>query len=244
MPSFADFSQCDFAIHDAVDLGLTIEEAEERARPFVCAVGAGCLRRYRQLNGLKVSSFSSTVISADYQYHYLNSGEHGQYGLRMLQNGTHPAPASTTGSTSTTSKTTPSTTTSKPATPSTTTTATTTPSTINPVRRPIPSSTATPTASAAAASTASRPYHIPSQIGATRPRMGVFPTNPTTAGRGPVPGNGMSGLAGIGRAGVPVRPGIHSASAAVAKPTPPVQLPPIQRGRDAVLFAAVETMDL
>lgn len=51
----ADFSQCDFAIHDAVDLGLTIEEAEERARPFVCAVGAGCLRRYRQLNGLKVS---------------------------------------------------------------------------------------------------------------------------------------------------------------------------------------------
>lgn len=69
----------------------------------------------------------------------------------------------------------------------------------------------------------------------------MFPTNPTTAGRGPTTGNGMSGLAGIGRAGVPVRPGIHSAP--VPKPMP-VQLPPIQRGRDAVLFAAVETMDL
>ena len=72
--------QCDFAIHDAVDLGLSIEEAEERSRPFVCAVGAGCTKRYRQMNGLK--------------YHYLNSGEHGQYGLRMLQNGTHPHPPS------------------------------------------------------------------------------------------------------------------------------------------------------
>ncbi|WWD17411.1 hypothetical protein CI109_101852 [Kwoniella shandongensis] len=72
--------QCDFAIHDAVDLGLTLEEAEERNRPFVCAVGAGCNKRYRQMNGLK--------------YHYLNSGEHGQYGLRMLQNGTHPHPPS------------------------------------------------------------------------------------------------------------------------------------------------------
>lgn len=47
--------QCDFAIHDAVDLGLSIEEAEERSRPFVCAVGAGCQKRYRQMNGLKVS---------------------------------------------------------------------------------------------------------------------------------------------------------------------------------------------
>ncbi|WVW83781.1 hypothetical protein I302_105802 [Kwoniella bestiolae CBS 10118] len=70
--------QCDFAIHDAVDLGLSLEEAEERNRPYVCAVGAGCSKRYRQMNGLK--------------YHYLNSGEHGQYGLRMLQNGTHPLP--------------------------------------------------------------------------------------------------------------------------------------------------------
>lgn len=49
------FRQCDFAIHDAVDLGLSVEEAEERSRPFVCAVGAGCLKRYRQMNGLKVS---------------------------------------------------------------------------------------------------------------------------------------------------------------------------------------------
>lgn len=47
--------QCDFAVHDAVDLGLTLEEAEERNRPFVCAVGAGCTKRYRQMNGLKVS---------------------------------------------------------------------------------------------------------------------------------------------------------------------------------------------
>lgn len=49
-----DIRQCDFAIHDAVDLGLSIEEAEERSRPFVCAVGAGCTKRYRQMNGLKV----------------------------------------------------------------------------------------------------------------------------------------------------------------------------------------------
>ena len=36
-----------------MDLGLSIEEAEERNRPFVCAVGAGCTKRYRQMNGLK-----------------------------------------------------------------------------------------------------------------------------------------------------------------------------------------------
>ncbi|ORY34109.1 hypothetical protein BCR39DRAFT_236708 [Naematelia encephala] len=57
--------QCDFAIHDAVDLGLTVEEAEERNRPFVCAVGAGCNKRYRQMNGLKVSflfSIQSTLV--------------------------------------------------------------------------------------------------------------------------------------------------------------------------------------
>lgn len=50
--------QCDFAIHDALDHGLTLEEAEERARPYVCAVGAGCTKRYRQMNGLKVSSLT------------------------------------------------------------------------------------------------------------------------------------------------------------------------------------------
>lgn len=70
--------QCDFAIHDAVDLGLSLEEAERRNKPFVCAVGNGCNKRYRQMNGLK--------------YHYLNSGEHGLWGLRMLENGTHPTP--------------------------------------------------------------------------------------------------------------------------------------------------------
>jgi transcription factor SFP1 len=49
-----DGSACDFVIHEAVDLGLSIEEAEERNRPYVCAVGAGCKKRYRQMNGLKV----------------------------------------------------------------------------------------------------------------------------------------------------------------------------------------------
>ena len=47
-------SACYFVIHEAVDLGLSIEEAEERNRPYVCAVGAGCKKRYRQMNGLKV----------------------------------------------------------------------------------------------------------------------------------------------------------------------------------------------
>jgi transcription factor SFP1 len=52
-------SACDFVIHEAVDLGLSIEEAEERNRPYVCAVGAGCKKRYRQMNGLKVCWLSS-----------------------------------------------------------------------------------------------------------------------------------------------------------------------------------------
>jgi transcription factor SFP1 len=47
-------------IHEAVDLGLSIEEAEERNRPYVCAVGAGCKKRYRQMNGLKVSQTKLT----------------------------------------------------------------------------------------------------------------------------------------------------------------------------------------
>lgn len=46
---------CDFQIHDAVEWqGLTEQEAEERSRPFLCAVGSGCTKRYRQMNGLKV----------------------------------------------------------------------------------------------------------------------------------------------------------------------------------------------
>lgn len=54
--------QCDFAIHDAIDHGLTLEEAEERARPYVCAVGAGCTKRYRQMNGLKVSEERALLL--------------------------------------------------------------------------------------------------------------------------------------------------------------------------------------
>ncbi|KAI9639638.1 uncharacterized protein MKK02DRAFT_39961 [Dioszegia hungarica] len=220
--------QCDFALSDAIETGMTIEEAEDKARPWVCAVNpATCQKRYRQANGLK--------------YHYLNSGEHGLFGLRMLQNGTHPIPSGSSSSNVP-----------KPNSVSTATSSVNTSSsaTANPaaLRRPLPgptpTSTATATASAAAASSAARPYHIPSQIGATRPRMGVFPPN-TTPARAGMPG----GLAGIGRAGVPVRPSIHSAGGMGnglmqgQKPAPPPQLPP-QRGRDAVLFAAVETMDL
>jgi hypothetical protein len=57
--------QCDFAIHEAVDLGLSVEEAEERNRPYVCAVGAGCQKRYRQMNGLKVSLVLSCPSSTN-----------------------------------------------------------------------------------------------------------------------------------------------------------------------------------
>lgn len=56
--------QCDFAIHDAIDHGLTLEEAEERARPYVCAVGAGCTKRYRQMNGLKVSATKTNATQS------------------------------------------------------------------------------------------------------------------------------------------------------------------------------------
>lgn len=160
--------QCDFAIHDAVDLGLSIEEAEERSRPFVCAVGAGCNKRYRQMNGLK--------------YHYLNSGEHGQYGLRMLQNGTHPHP----------------------------------PSLPQPQKRTTSVSTPTatvPTASAQRA-TAAAPYAVPSKMAA-----GPGIARPNPIGQGP-------------------RMGTWPAKPPPPKQAPPVQLP-IQKGRDAVLFAAV-----
>ncbi len=48
--------QCNFEVRDAVEWGgLTQEEAEEKSRPFVCAAGEGCTKRYRQMNGLKVS---------------------------------------------------------------------------------------------------------------------------------------------------------------------------------------------
>lgn len=74
--------------------------------------------------------------------------------------------------------------------------------------------------------------------------MGVFPT-----ANQPRPGvPGLGGLAGVGRAGVPVRPALSQQGPGHGlmqgqKPAP-APLPPIQRGRDAVLFAAVETMEL
>jgi transcription factor SFP1 len=50
--------QCNFEVRDAMEwAGLTQEEAEERAKPYACAAGDGCLKRYRQANGLKVSLF-------------------------------------------------------------------------------------------------------------------------------------------------------------------------------------------
>lgn len=49
--------QCNFEVRDAMEwAGLTQEEAEERAKPYACAAGDGCMKRYRQANGLKVSS--------------------------------------------------------------------------------------------------------------------------------------------------------------------------------------------
>jgi len=132
-------SQCDYGENDAAERGLTTEEAELRSRPFVCAVGAGCTKRYRQMNGLK--------------YHYLNSGEHGQYGLRMIQNGTHPYPTA-------------------PGSGSSTPTSSAATSNTTPKRpTPIPGRTAT------------APYTIPnpnnhgnnSSMARPMPRMGVFP---------------------------------------------------------------------
>lgn len=185
------------------------------------------------MNGLKVRypfhGLSST-LTLMIQYHYLNSGEHGQYGLRMMQNGTHPMPTGVPGATSTSSN--PGSTTSTPNT--------------TPLKRPATTSTSTSTIGPSATQTQTRgtaPYHIPSQIGATRPRMGVFPTPTTNNPNRPGPG----GLAGIGRAGVPVRPGqgpLHQNGLMQGQKPAPAPLPPIQRGRDAVLFAAVETMDL
>ncbi|WWC61756.1 uncharacterized protein I303_104341 [Kwoniella dejecticola CBS 10117] len=163
--------QCDFAIHDAVDLGLSVEEAEERNRPFVCAVGAGCNKRYRQMNGLK--------------YHYLNSGEHGQYGLRMLQNGTHPHP---------------------PSVPTTTS---------NSVHPQTKSATSTPTRPTGTARPAGAPYAIPSHANAANgtqirnavgghglPRMGTWPAQRTVNGSNATPN---SAARPVGQ-GVPVKP--------------------------------------
>nr|ODN88373.1 hypothetical protein L203_02986 [Cryptococcus depauperatus CBS 7841] len=206
--------QCDFAVHDAVDLGLTLEEAEERNRPFVCAVGAGCTKRYRQMNGLK--------------YHYLNSGDHGLYGLRMLQNGTHPHP---------------------PSLPSPTAARITT----------RPTGTAAPASSINSPRPAGAPYAIPSRDwdntnhsiqgrvvgqqshaphhGHQMPRMGTFPTRPG--------GNGGAGVEGMSMQR-PAGQNLHSMRYHQSSMQPKPQPQPVQKGRDAVLFAAIgeDPMDI
>ncbi|OCF40482.1 hypothetical protein I317_05720 [Kwoniella heveanensis CBS 569] len=188
--------QCDFAIHDAVDLGLSIEEAEERNRPFVCAVGAGCTKRYRQMNGLK--------------YHYLNSGEHGQYGLRMLQNGTHPHPPSLPPPTT------------KPARPVSNTSTPT---------RPTPSAGA-PYAIPSHAN-ANTPRSALGAGGHGLPRMGTWPAQRTVNGSTPQrhgPSAGTGPAAGQG---------LQKAMGHMPPPPPVPQPQPVTKGRDAVLFAAI-----
>ncbi|OCF36748.1 hypothetical protein I316_01344 [Kwoniella heveanensis BCC8398] len=188
--------QCDFAIHDAVDLGLSIEEAEERNRPFVCAVGAGCTKRYRQMNGLK--------------YHYLNSGEHGQYGLRMLQNGTHPHPPSLPPPTT------------KPARPVSNTSTPT---------RPTPSAGA-PYAIPSHAN-ANTPRSALGAGGHGLPRMGTWPAQRTVNGATPQrhgPSAGTGPAAGQG---------LQKAMGHMPPPPPVPQPQPVTKGRDAVLFAAI-----
>ncbi|KAL7422473.1 hypothetical protein Q5752_003121 [Cryptotrichosporon argae] len=210
--------QCDFAIHDAIDHGLTLEEAEERSRPYVCAVGAGCTKRYRQMNGLK--------------YHYLNSGEHGEYGLRMLQNGTHPQPPSF-----------------PPA-----------PKRDRPANAPgqhavhgaqgIANTTA-------AARPAAAPYAVPNRVGGP-PRMGTWPAQPRPNGVGAAAGAGAGTQAHHVNGAVPAPAGIAAgrplqthghtpqphalpkAAQAQAQAAPT----PIQRGRDAVLFSALGPLEM
>lgn len=58
--------------------GEILEEKEED-KPFGCYVGPACGKKYKNMNGLR--------------YHYQHSGAHGQIGLQMLSNGTHPPPA-------------------------------------------------------------------------------------------------------------------------------------------------------
>ena len=50
----SDNSQCDYANQDPSTVGLSAKEVEENSKPYLCAVGAGCTKRYRQMNGLKV----------------------------------------------------------------------------------------------------------------------------------------------------------------------------------------------
>lgn len=51
----------------------------EEDKPFGCYVGPACGKKYKNMNGLR--------------YHYQHSGAHGQIGLQMLTNGTHPPPS-------------------------------------------------------------------------------------------------------------------------------------------------------
>ncbi|WVQ99310.1 hypothetical protein IAU59_006442 [Kwoniella sp. CBS 9459] len=192
--------QCDFAIHDAVDLGLSIEEAEERNRPFVCAVGAGCTKRYRQMNGLK--------------YHYLNSGEHGQYGLRMLQNGTHPHPPSLPQPTT------------KPTRPLSNTSTPTRPAPTAGAPYAIPSH-----------ANANTPRSALGAGGHGLPRMGTWPAQRTVNGSTPQRhGHGTGNGSGVG---VAAGQGVQK-TMGHAPPPPPVPQPqPVTKGRDAVLFAAI-----
>ena len=97
--------QCSFLPPDPVLETMTDQEADERMRPFVCAVaapaagkGGGCGRRYKNMNGLRKSSQCQLAISHSHQcilklgYHYQHSGAHGAAGLAMLAAGTHPQP--------------------------------------------------------------------------------------------------------------------------------------------------------
>ncbi|WVF71575.1 hypothetical protein IAT40_006383 [Kwoniella sp. CBS 6097] len=192
--------QCDFAIHDAVDLGLSIEEAEERNRPFVCAVGAGCTKRYRQMNGLK--------------YHYLNSGEHGQYGLRMLQNGTHPHPPSLPPPTT------------KPTRPLSNTSTPTRPAPTAGAPYAIPSH-----------ANANTPRSALGAGGHGLPRMGTWPAQRTVNGstsQRHVPGAGAAAGSGVG-----VGQGMQKTMGQLPPLAPVPQPQPVTKGRDAVLFAAI-----
>lgn len=198
-------SQCDFALNDPADLGLSVAEAEKRNRPYVCAVGAGCTKRYRQMNGLK--------------YHYLNSGEHGRYGLRMLQNGTHPTPTTPASS------------------------AASTPASAQ-IKRPMPvvngagMSSMTPTRPSAAA-----PYAIPNRATPTpvnAPKMGVWPARPAQAPAAPgAAQNGQGPMRPHGSA-FPTQPNAVPPPAANKPAQPPA---PIAKGRDAVLFAIPSGLD-
>lgn len=96
--------QCSFLPPDPVLENLTDKEADERLRPFICAVGAaaggkggGCGRRYKNMNGLSAwlpprFNCDRGLTLSPIGYHYQHSGAHGAVGLAMLASNTHPAP--------------------------------------------------------------------------------------------------------------------------------------------------------